>query len=283
MAQFLAASTYNGRTVPQRPADLPDFENPPIREVAIAGHFEPLIGLRQAHIGFFWSKVRDQFPEVEDREPLAPHLENLENKASSPLFQLEMTSSPMPNRAWFAASDHSELLQLQRDRFVHNWRYQKDGYPHFELLLERFTEGFNMLSMTLEELNLPQPRLVHAEVTYVNLIEAKALDDFLTFVASPNLSTGGVSSQGASGQLALRFPVDSGRRVIGSLYVECSPTRLSDSEVEGFQMMLTFRAPLPESNVSALRELLLLGRSAIVHSFTGLTETKYHKKWRRIQ
>ena len=234
-------------------------------------------------MGFFWSKIKDQFPEVEDREPLAPHLENLENKASSPLFHLEMMSSPMPNRAWFAASDHSELLQLQRDRFVHNWRYQKDSYPHFEPLLERFTEGFSMLSMTLQELSLPQPRLVHAEVTYVNLIETPALDDFLTVVNSPNLSAGGVKSHGASGQLALRFPVESDGRVIGSLYVECSPTRLSDPEVEGFQMMLTFRAPLPESNISTLHDLLLLGRSAIVHSFTGLTETKYHEKWRRIQ
>ena len=283
MTQTIEASPYNGGTVPQRPADLPDFKNPPVREVAIAGHFEPLVGLRQAHLGFFWSKIRDEFPEVEDREPLAPHLENLDDRASSPLFQLEMTSSPMPNRAWFVASDHSELLQLQRDRFVHNWRYRNESYPHFERLLERFTEGFHMLGATLQELSLPQPRLVHAELTYVNLIDAPALNDFLAFVASPNLSAGGVNSEEAFGQFALKFPVDSGGTAIGSLYVECSPTRLPDPEAQGFQMMLTFRTPISEPDISTLHELLLLGRSAIVHSFTGLTDTEYHKKWRRIQ
>lgn len=269
--------------MPQRPADLPDFENPPVREVAIAGHFEPLVALRQAHIGYFWSKIRTQFPEVEDREPLVPYVESLDEAARRPSFQLEMLSSPMPNRAWFVSSDQSELLQLQRDRFVHNWRYQNDRYPHFEPLLGSFTEGFETLGTALRELGLPQPRLNHAEVTYVNRIHAPALNDFLVFVSGPELGAGGVVSDGAFGQIGLRFLVLNEGKMVGRLYLECSPGLSEGGEVQDFQMTLTFRAPVQESNFDKLRTLLLQGREAIVHTFAALTHPKYHEQWSRIR
>lgn len=254
-----------------------------MREVAIACHFEPLVALRQAHIGFFWSKIRDQFPEVEDHEPRPPYVESLEDDTPRPAFELEILSAPMPNRAWFVASDKTELLQLQRDRFVHNWRHQNDGYPHFEPLLANFVDGFTTLRTTLQELGLPSPRLNHAEVTYVNRIEASALDQFLTFVTCPDLSAGGVMPNEAFGQLGLRFPVRSDDKTVGHLYTECLPAPAAGDEGPGYQMTLTFRAPMPEPRFDDLQDLLLQGRSAIVHTFAGITQSRYHEQWGRIQ
>ncbi len=269
--------------MPQRPVDLPDFASPPVHEVAIACHFEPLTDLRQAHIGYFWSKIKDDFPDVEDHEPRPPYVERLEDGIQIPAFELELMRAPMPHRAWFVSPDKSALLQLQRDRFVYNWRSRSDEYPHFELLLDAFLEELKTLCNAFNEINLSEPHLNQAEVTYVNWIDADALDLFLAFVDSPSLNTGGVASDGAFGQISLRFPVMNDSNVVGHLYTECSPIPALGEQGSGYQMTLTFRAPMLEPHVDVLKPLLLRGRAAIVHTFAGLTRPSYHEKWGRIQ
>src|SRR5680860_986740 len=49
------SETVYGPTVSNRPANLPDFERPPLVEVNLGIEFGALRPMRAAHVGLFWS------------------------------------------------------------------------------------------------------------------------------------------------------------------------------------------------------------------------------------
>ena len=46
----------------ERPPDLPDFNRPPLIEVALGVQFEPLPQMRQGHVGLFWAEIEALAP-----------------------------------------------------------------------------------------------------------------------------------------------------------------------------------------------------------------------------
>ena len=81
-------------------------------------------------------------------------------------------AKPLAPRCWFLNSAGTELIQVQTDRFIHNWRKVGDGdqYPRYEHLRTAFAAELRKL---VEFLQRQQPgRLVpnQCEVTYVNHI-----------------------------------------------------------------------------------------------------------------
>src|SRR5262245_41023644 len=95
----------------RRPADLPDYATPPVDEVVVGVQFQrmPITG---AHIGLFWSFVRNDFPKIEEQPPLEPRVENL-TPAAVPQAFLPFVFRPLGMRYWFSTQDDVELLQLQ--------------------------------------------------------------------------------------------------------------------------------------------------------------------------
>ncbi len=270
-----------------RPDHLPDFSNPPLREVAVGVHFEPLRGLRQAHFGLFWERVRAAFPITEDRDALPQHYESLsEEAAPQPAFQFVVSDSPPLNRVWFISADRESLIQLQADRLIYNWRHQGGAYPHFESLLRSFGEAYSHLFGVLDEIGVPYPVRTHAEVTYVNWIEAASLDRVLRNYVPLAPSVAGIGSSPDREHLALRYPVSMDGIPVGRLYVETAPVvqMVPTGLSKGYQLVLTFRAP---SRVGAgLQpdlELLERGRESIVEVFTALTRDEYHEQWGRLK
>jgi hypothetical protein len=62
---------------------LPDFEKPPVVEVALSLQFRPLELLRSAHLGLLWSVFRSRgFSRVEDYGELEPVFEDFDAKPS---------------------------------------------------------------------------------------------------------------------------------------------------------------------------------------------------------
>ena len=49
---------------------LPDFDNPPLIEVALSVQFDPLEQLRTPQIGLLWAEFRDRFPVTQEHVPL---------------------------------------------------------------------------------------------------------------------------------------------------------------------------------------------------------------------
>lgn len=171
--------------------DLPTFERPPLVEVVLACYFEPLVQLRQTHLGSFWERVRERFPQVDDREPLPEQVETLDDQPRLSAVHFELLSQPILNRSIVTNGDQTELIQIQRDRFVHNWRRQVAAYPRFRKVHQSFSDEFADFQASLNGLGFPPLALTQEEVTYVNWVTTQSLSDMLTVLVPSHLTGAG--------------------------------------------------------------------------------------------
>ncbi len=120
---------------------LPDFSNPPVIEVALSVQFEPIAALRTPQIGLLWEEFRPRFQKTEEYPPLNAVIEKFGlPEAHKSDIQVQMLPSPPVPRVWFLNETGTELVQVQQDRFVHNWRKVGTGdvYPRYERVREVF-------------------------------------------------------------------------------------------------------------------------------------------------
>ena len=140
---------------------LPNFEAPPINEVAMGVRFKPIEGLLPTHFGLFWSSLKGKFGKCEDAAPLG----SLEELVTS------KWGGPIP-RTWLIHNDGQYLIQLQPNIFYFNWRRQDDiqNYPRYSTIKPLFHEYMQRFFefLTLEQ--FPPPEAVRCELTYVNVI-----------------------------------------------------------------------------------------------------------------
>jgi uncharacterized protein (TIGR04255 family) len=76
---------------------------------------------------------------VEQQAPLTPIREQFD--VTSPRFGFTMSSFPMP-RLWFTSEDGHQLVQVQHDLFILNWRKLDPpaDYPRYERLRQRLID-----------------------------------------------------------------------------------------------------------------------------------------------
>src|SRR6266540_4854231 len=124
-----------------RPADLPYWQKPPLDEIAITVQFETLKNLTVLQIVRLKDEYQDQFGgEFKEQPPLLPNFETFGTRPTQQ-FTLQLTSDA-PKRYWFLSLDGHDLLQIQPDRFVQNWRKVEGvgDYPRFDAVFARFLE-----------------------------------------------------------------------------------------------------------------------------------------------
>lgn len=142
------------------------FDNPPVNEVVVATFFDsPVANLRSEHIGLFWQEIRDGFPVVRQRPPttIADSLAGDAGTDDPEIF-------PMP-RYWFVAGDGINLLQVQKDAFMLNWRRGDADYPSFTRIKPTFDRYYTVYSdFVRSELDVDL-RIATCELTYVNAVE----------------------------------------------------------------------------------------------------------------
>lgn len=276
-----------------RPLDLPDFDAPPVSEVSLGVQFNSLDRLLAPHLGLIWAEFKDRFPNIEQHAPLEPVFETFTEKGSAapvprPQFQIMQTFPPP--RVFFINREKTELLQVQRDRFHHNWRKVGEGdkYPRFERMLETFESGFQKLEafVSAEGLGTVEPN--QAEVTYVNHI-AVPLGHSSYEVFEQIFESCGRSfvlpdlKEPEDARFLLRYVVpDSKGAPIGRLIVTTEPAwRLDGTHV--IQLTLQARGKPTTTGGAGVREFLQIGRNHIVRAFTDLTVGKMHAVWGRKQ
>ena len=142
------------------------FKNPPIDELVIGAHFDPpLTALRSEHIGLLWTKLRDEFPNIEQREPLG----GPENQGMVPAVGGEFLVMP---RFWFVSADETNLIQVQKSAILFNWRRRETEYPQFSARPKpSFERHFEIFTAFLhDDVGVNEPRIGRCELTYVNVI-----------------------------------------------------------------------------------------------------------------
>src|ERR1700733_10242157 len=101
-----------------RPADLPDFEEPPVVETVLSVQFERLTEIRTAHLGLLWEKFRADFPKTEERPTLAQVFEQFPETPRTRLgLELQTYETPPVPRLFFITAQGNQMIQVKPDRF----------------------------------------------------------------------------------------------------------------------------------------------------------------------
>lgn len=154
-------------TQPQKRA-LPSYRDPPVVEVLLGVTFKPVPEMSVAHVGRWWEQLGDNY-EVRDVAPLSVVVEGFGGASTR---QVELLEVPPTPRVWFSHKNGAELVQLQRDRFVCNWRKADDDteYPRFDAVSGTFYERLASFQKFMRGVSDAPLEFVQFELTYVNHI-----------------------------------------------------------------------------------------------------------------
>lgn len=149
---------------------LPQYEEPPVNEVVFSLLFKPIENLQTPHIGLLWSRYQPEYPYCDEFAPLLPAIEFFENESVT--THIELTDVPPLPRAWFINSSENGVIQIQRDRFILNWRkvQPEDEYPRYSNIIKLFRPHLSKFEYFLKDLELGIIEPLQYEITYVNHI-----------------------------------------------------------------------------------------------------------------
>lgn len=154
---------------------LPEYQNPPLIEVVLGVQFKELVRLKSPHVGSFWERLgRDRYPGFEEMPPLRHIVEEYGTpRPKRPNIEISAGDAPPLPRVFFVSADQNQLVQLQKDRFLQNWRrHEKDAvYPRYGQLLPQFVESWSLFRDFVQEQELGKLDADQYELTYVNHIE----------------------------------------------------------------------------------------------------------------
>ena len=267
-----------------RPADLPDFENPPVVEVVLSVQFEALSQMRAAHFGLFWAQIRGRYPRTEERPALDPVVERFPEPVRRRLgVQFPIFETPPLPRFWFLHQTENELLQVQSDRFIKNWRKtgEGDAYPRYESVKEWFEQDFKEFQEFASREKLGSIGVNQCEVTYVNHIvpgegwaSHEDMDKVFTLWKHPRAPFPGKAEDAV---FHARFPIrDGSGHPVGRLHADVQAAMNNADGKPMFVFNLTARGLLGRS-----MEFFDLGREWIVRSFAEMTTREMHQVWKR--
>lgn len=277
----------------ERPPDLPEFERPPVTEVVLGVQFKTEKPLRVPHVGLFWQTIREAFPEFVEHPPLGPQIEQLPADpfhappgALEMGIQIGMGAFPTP-RCWFVDNPGNKVIQLQTDRFLHNWRKisGEEEYPRYETIRDEFIDRWRQFVSFSNDEKLGAPTVTQAEVTYVNHIPQDSCwseaDDMPNVFSCLKL----VDEIDLFGPMeTMEFNI---RRRLrdnrGRLYVKAAPAFTTKDKSVILRMVLTTRGPVADNSDEAILDWMDMGRSTIVKGFAALTAPAAHKVWGRIE
>jgi uncharacterized protein (TIGR04255 family) len=208
--------------------DSPKFKNPPVVETVLGVQFPELEGFRATHFGLYWELLRERYPKVTDRDRLDPVHERFPQPLiPQPQFQA-LQQMPL-GRVWFTAKNESGLIQLQPDRFLLNWRRQKENgeYPSYQKNSDIFLQEFDGFCCFCQGKQLQQPTPELCEVTYINHIHPRQNESAMELAGK---LFSGVRWEGADGFLPIperfvfnrAYVIKDNGKAIGRLYAEAS-------------------------------------------------------------
>jgi uncharacterized protein (TIGR04255 family) len=271
---------------------LPDFDSPPVSEVALTVFFEPLNQLQTAHIGLLWQEFRARFPRVEDQPPLPPVIESFGVPSTFNLgIQIHVTASPGIPRSLFVDDQGAELIQFQNDRISHNWRRIVPAsdlapgpvdYPRYGQLRESFSRELDVLAAFLAREELGELNPIQCEITYVNEVAPISEDvgDILSIWSSADVDP--LLRHPERLNLAVSYVIpDAVEKPLGRLHLETQKViRRSDRKVV-FLLTVTARGKPDGVGLDGVFRFLDLGHEWAVRGFTAVTSPALHSLWGR--
>jgi uncharacterized protein (TIGR04255 family) len=269
--------------------DLPDFKTPPLSEVSLSIQFAALTNLKGIHLGLFWKQFRKRYPIVSEQPPIQAAYETFGTPpVPRPMFQIQTFLSPPVPRYWFEKEGEPDLLQVQQDRIIHNWRVL-DGatYPRYEKLRSRFEKEVSEFSDWLAAESLGEMLPNQCEVTYTNLIELEESDHVhadlskLTPLWTDPISDE-ISSELEDVTINTRFVFSHNGKSAGRVYVQFQPVLRQSDFQPMIKLEITARGRPEHETKSAAFDFLDIEHREVVRTFAGVTTEEMQEIWGRI-
>lgn len=269
----------------EREPTLPEFDEPPVIETLLGVQFSPLVHFSIPHFGLYWARIREEYPNYEVQPPLGPVVEKFgEEIGKEASFRFELVHVPEV-RCWFKDKTGTRLTQVQRGRFIHNWRKAKDEdvYPRYAKIKPKFAEEWKGFSRFVEETDLGKLEVNQCEVTYVNHIElGKGWESYgelnRVIACWSGRFSGKFLPAPESTLLNTSFVIPEQK---GRLHITMQRVIRTRDAKEVLQLTLTARGKPDSSRLADIAEWFDLGHEWIVRGFTDFTTEEMHKLWRR--
>lgn len=273
-----------------RPADLPDFARPPVTEVVLSIQFAPLLAFKSVHVGLLWERFRKEYPKVSEQAQLAPAFETFGGAAAvmPPMLEIQTLLSPPMSRFWFETADGYELMQVQQDRIVHNWRKREreQEYPRYESIRDKFSSDVENFAAFLESEKLGAVSANQCEVGYINTIElSEGADPHKELNRITPLWTGQFAERYnpelENSTIQSRFVLREGGRPYGRVYVSFAPAFLTADNRPVVRLEITVRGRPSADSIDNAFEMLDDQRELVVRTFAAVTTPEMWKIWGR--
>lgn len=254
-----------------------EFERPPVVEVILGVLFGTPLPLKVAHVGLFWNKVRKEFVRAEEAPPLLPVMERQDSSLLQEPFQFD----PTP-RIWLLNGDGNMLIQIQRDRFLFNWkRTEREAfYPFYDRISEKFEELLGLFSKFLKDEKLGDIAFRQFELTYVNHIDtvchsSDVGQDFLVdHVKDRDLDRFLPDPDGYNWKTSYPLPAQGGRLHVGAQLVLLPPEMNRVTQLE-----MTARGMSKGTSEKERKVWFDMAHEWIVKGFMDVTSQKWQEKW----
>jgi uncharacterized protein (TIGR04255 family) len=253
--------------------ELPDYDYPPAVETALGVRFSPIGGWNVFHYGLLLGKFKNEYPKQELHPPLGEVTFQM-----SPVGAL----ADVPVRCWFINRDDTQLVQIQNNCFIRNWRKtdQTPDYLHYDVIRPLFQRDWTLFQDFLREHGLRRPTLWQCEVSYINhFVRGRDWNDY-SDLNKLYPAWRGVAAEGLFARPETVAFTASYGLPDGSLQFVSQPAIRRSDGAEIIQLSITALGKPTGSEDEDILKLLDRGREAVVRGFAAFLDDATQKtKW----
>jgi uncharacterized protein (TIGR04255 family) len=242
----------------------------------------------------FWPSIRASYSELEKHPPLPPVAETFDNSLPQVQIRLQSFGGATPLRYWFLDEPRVQLVQVQPDRLVFNWRKVEgtERYPGYAVLLPQFIELLRAF-LACEQVAAAGIPVDWVEIQYINPIEIEPhegaghgpLANILNMLVEdpPRGSLPPVEDTQLQERFRITWPNGESR---GRLYLTAVPAFTPARAPEAAKtpayiltLLARGRRGTEGETIDAVGDFLNVGHDLIVHGFREVTTTEMRARW----
>lgn len=255
---------------------LPSYRNPPLVEVVVGVTFRSSAPVTAAHLGVFWNKVRDRFPKVQQHDPINAQIERFRTGKGGQSFGIEFGRFP-GSRLWMIDDSDAELIQVQHNMFLRNWRRYHDpeiSYPRFEdSILPSFKDDYAEFANLMDEQGCGPLEVEQVEVTYINQIASDTANNLkLSSIFKFWSEDTGLPPLERINVDSAQVLKDDENQPVGRLHIKVNTGVIDGTPAARLDLTARgFTVPIDE--------FIDIGHKAIVTTFDAMTTDGMHQIW----
>lgn len=269
--------------LPARPKDLPEFENPPLREVAFSIQFEVPENYHELFVHEIWTELFPESPPPDAGERVLPTFETFGASFSDTRrneINFAALRGPHNNKYTFTSDDGESILHLQPDRITKIWKKQQErNYPRFEAIRDDFVQLLETLESLFDKFKIGSIVPNQCELVYANFLKSDNI--------AKDLNALGISTFEAIGSIEgyhssfSKVLFDEGGEKWARLRGMMWSTHDPDGD-QSIQLNLAVRGAPEDAAISDCLQFFQRARVEIVQTFAHICESGQVKLWKRL-